>query len=218
MFTAGRRRCAFRRRQGYRPCNCGLRQLWRCGQEVAIMGTWLQGVLASSPPKRSKRHSTAERVAEYLAIHQADFGPPGAGTCPVCGHGGCFGRNHTDPLRWYCFSAGHGAVLGADGKPVGRKGSKGFMGDVLDIHAFAAGNGRLDHLREGSRARVASRSTTPKSGPLWSREDLHELFEERFAIRTLDGQIPEPVARALARMDALKIARLSEWPGQEKPD
>lgn len=179
------------------------------------MSSWLRTTLARLPSKHSKRRTIAERVADYLAQHQHDFGAPGSGTCPVCGHHGCFGRMSSDPDRWYCFSAGHEAVCGADGKPVGRRGNKGFLGDVLDLHAYAAGRSRSDQLRANRPAPSTSSRTAQSPEPEWSQHELHELYQERLAVRILDGGVPEPVACVLARADALKAAALRDWPAAE---
>ena len=114
-------------------------------------------------PLRDGR-SIRDAVERYRQVHADGFGPPGRGTCPVCKHRGCFGRmglvaGSARGQLWYCFSASHGAVQGADGKPVGRQGSKGYFGDVLDLHAFQAGRTRIQHLRDtGYLARMTSRN------------------------------------------------------------
>jgi hypothetical protein len=92
------------------------------------------------------------------------------------------------------------------------------MGDVLDLHAFAAGCSRLDQLRAGSPAPQASRRSTPAPEPEWSPQDLHDLYQERLAVRILDGGVTEPVACVLARADAMKAAGLKEWPAAENLD
>lgn len=88
-----------------------------------------------------------DAVVAYNHDNPRDWGRPGTGTCPVCGHHACFGKLPDTPQRWHCFSANHDKVVGRDGKPVGLRGSAGWHGDALDIYALTAGLSRVEHLR-----------------------------------------------------------------------
>ncbi len=84
----------------------------------------------------------------YNADHARDWGPPGRGTCPICGHRDCFGRaggRLANSGDWACFSANHGNV----GRKVRtERGNAACMaGDALDVDAHAAGRTRVEHLR-----------------------------------------------------------------------
>lgn len=84
----------------------------------------------------------------YNADHARDWGPPGRGTCPICGHRDCFGRaggRLANSGDWVCFSANHGNV----GRRVRtERGNAACMaGDALDVDAHAAGRTRVQHLR-----------------------------------------------------------------------
>lgn len=84
----------------------------------------------------------------YSRDHARDWGPPGRGTCPICGHRDCFGRaggRLADSGDWACFSANHGNV----GRKVRtERGIAACMaGDALDIDAHACRRARVEHLR-----------------------------------------------------------------------
>ncbi len=76
-------------------------------------------------------------VAEYNRVHSGDW-PKSGGTCPGCGHDGCFGTLADDPNRWCCFSASHAEP--------GLRGDGCFHGDALDLDAHAAGRTRAELL------------------------------------------------------------------------
>jgi len=167
---------------------------------------WLKHNLIAR--RRASKRAATVKVQEYRGANRKDFGRPGVGTCPVCGHHGCFGRSGRDASRWYCFSGGHAEVLGVDGRPVGRKGKKGYTGDVLDLDAFAARKTRPQLLRPThSFRRVTSVAASRPQQPEWSAADLEEVFQERLAVRIVDGCLPEPIARVLARADVQALAR-----------
>ena len=92
----------------------------------------------------------ADAVRKYNADHARTF-PTGRGSCPICGHNGCFGQLKDDPTKWSCFSANH-----AGG---GRRGAGCFVGDVLDIDAHLAGLQPIDVLRRDGY--LAPRDSAP---------------------------------------------------------
>ena len=171
------------------------------------MSNWLRDVLFHRPNKSAARVN----AESYRAENSGDFGPPGAGTCPVCQHQKCFGRNGSKRDRWYCFSSGHADVLGAGGEPVGLRGNKGFSGDILDLHAYEAGVTRRKFLRSVANSKPAAPKTaTEPVATMESNEYFQETYEERLAVRIHDGGLPEPVAAVLARKDALQIVNQHE--------
>lgn len=107
----------------------------------------------------------AEAVARWNADHAQDWGRPGGGDCPACGHHGCFGRLPAIPEKWCCFSSNHAA----DSRGVGRESAQGrWFGDALDLEAHVSGRKRADVLRADgylTDAKPRNRETTkPTAG------------------------------------------------------
>lgn len=100
----------------------------------------------------------AAAVVAYRTAHPLEV-PRSGGTCPLCGHNGCFGQLPTAPHRWYCFSDRHEADSGG----VGVRGARGWHGDTLDLHAHAQGCSRIEWLRRSSYL-AATESGTPSVG------------------------------------------------------
>src|SRR5262245_51462864 len=67
-------------------------------------------------------------VARYNEDHPQEW-PADSGTCPGCGHNGCFGRMPEDPDRWGCFSTQHDADSGGVGVHVENQ----WQRDALDL-------------------------------------------------------------------------------------
>ncbi len=90
-----------------------------------------------------ENHDAAQRWNED---HAQDWGPPGRGECPACGHRGCFGRLPEVPDRWSCFSSGADGHEARTQGGCGRRDNAGpWFGDALDLEAFR---------RQSTRARV----------------------------------------------------------------
>lgn len=101
----------------------------------------------AKPPRREASADLQAAVDAYNRDHGRDWGRTG-GTCPVCGHHGCFGPaggKLRNTGRWACFSANHGNV----GRKVRtERGTAACMaGDALDVDAYQAGRARVEHLR-----------------------------------------------------------------------
>lgn len=102
-----------------------------------------------------------EAVAQWNAEHPVDW-PRSGGSCPACGHNGCFGVFPDTPGRWACFSANHAGV--------GLRGAGCWHGDALDLEAHARGVSRADVLRTDGclgdgTARAASTPATMPATP-----------------------------------------------------
>jgi len=93
---------------------------------------------APAPQRREPSRSLTDAIAAFNADHRPDL-PRASGTCPICGHNGCFGRFPDDAERWACWSTNH--------PDVGVRGDKCYHGDALDLAAHAAGRERIEHLR-----------------------------------------------------------------------
>lgn len=121
--------------------------------------------LAPAPPPRTLAAvpvaplaTVKEAAAAFNRAHPGEW-PRMGGTCPACGHKGCFGTLPDDPARWYCHSDRHEV----DGRGCGRRGTKGWHGDALDLAAHAAGCGRVELLRrEGLLASRPTRGAGPR--------------------------------------------------------
>lgn len=111
-----------------------------------------------------------EAVEDYRRAHPLDA-PRSGGTCPTCKHNGCFGLMAGDPLRWYCFSDAHERDSGG----VGVRGARGWHGDILDLHAAAAGCSRADLLRQsgflGGRSKGSGAAEPVDGGVPLGRRD-----------------------------------------------
>lgn len=98
----------------------------------------------------------AEAAAQWNADHPGDW-PASSGECPICGHEGCFGRiPETD--KWACFSA-------ADDEPeYGRQGEGCWMGDALDLEAFARSCKPYEVLVQDGYLSTVSEAKVTKAG------------------------------------------------------
>lgn len=83
--------------------------------------------------------TVAAAIERWNADHPGDW-PRAGGTCPACGHNGCFGRLPGDDARWFCWSDGHTGG-------VGLRGARGHHGDALDLEAHVRGCKPADVLR-----------------------------------------------------------------------
>jgi len=111
-------------------------------------------------PKRDGTPDLRAAVDAYNRDHGRDWGPPGRGTCPVCGHHDCFGNaggSLRNSGRWACFSANHGNV-----GVTGQTGAH-HHGDALDVDADAAGRTRIEHLRQTGYLKDPAK--TPETPP-----------------------------------------------------
>lgn len=95
------------------------------------------------PDERHARHDDVRAAVDAYRIANPLELPRSGGTCPLCGHHGCFGLFPADSRRWFCFSDRHDADSGR----VGVRGTRGWHGDVLDLHAHARGCSRVELLR-----------------------------------------------------------------------
>ena len=96
-------------------------------------------VLLAPPPSSQSRPSQgragadfAEAVRQWNADHGRDWGSPGTGECPACGHRDCFGRLPEIPEKWCCFSSNHQADSGGCGHQTA---DGHWIGDALDLEA-----------------------------------------------------------------------------------
>jgi len=178
---------------------------------LSILKRPLPAMSASSWAVEQSKATTSldDAVASYNADHGRSWGKSG-GTCPVCGHKGCFGTLD-NTTRWACFSSNHGPDSGR----VGIQGAGCWHGDALDIAAHAAGRSRVEHLREcgylsGPRRQALAK---PRDAPKATvkvaatvevkdeQEELREAFEERAGILEFDaGMSREDAEREAARL------------------
>jgi hypothetical protein len=108
-------------------------------ETIAAVNGWIGTARAPMP---TFGRAAASSFSEAAARYNADYGRPwprNGGSCPACGHHGCFGRLPGDESRWACFSAGHQAV--------GIRGASCWHGDALDLDAHAAGMAPTELLR-----------------------------------------------------------------------
>lgn len=87
-------------------------------------------VPAARKAKAPDADPLAAAAAKYNAEHKLEYPTGGSGTCPICGHHGCWGQSVRGPGYWSCFSASHqeGGVRAGDV----------WTGDALDIEAHKA--------------------------------------------------------------------------------
>lgn len=104
---------------------------------------WFTSYLVRPESKQRTTAGSADlqaAVDAYNRDHGRAWGRAG-GTCPICGHHGCFGNaggKLRDSGRWACFSANHGDV------GIGRTGH--VHGDALDVDAYQNHRTRVEHL------------------------------------------------------------------------
>jgi hypothetical protein len=120
----------------------------------------LAGLAALAPPLAKPPARTRVKTGEaslrlndavqrWNEDHAQDWGPPGRGECPACGHHGCFGRLPEVPEKWTCFSRGPDGHEARTQGRCGHQGSSGqWFGDALDLEAFTRGVARLQILRQ----------------------------------------------------------------------
>ena len=116
---------------------------------IADAPAWLVELIREQPApaappaarkKSAQAHPTLAAAREaFNREHARDWGTPGKGQCPACGHKDCFGRLPELPEKWFCFSSGH-----ADG--VGAERDDGHLGDALDLAAHESGRSTTEHL------------------------------------------------------------------------
>jgi hypothetical protein len=143
----------------------------RLVREQPFSAEGLAAISKPAPPTPPPRPAGAlsreyrEAVRRWNDDHTQDWGAPGHGECPACGHRGCFGRLPERPEKWTCFSTGpegHGART--KGR-CGREGKAGhWFGDALDLEAYRRGATRrqvlIDERYLASRSRLSrSRSS-----------------------------------------------------------
>jgi len=107
------------------------------------------------------RNGISEAVATYNRDHAREWPESGA-KCPMCGHGGCFGRLPKAPKRWCCFSENHGQDSGGRGI----RGSKVWHGDALDVDAHEAKLSRADLLRREGYLEASEPDVGAEDDPL----------------------------------------------------
>ena len=124
-------------------------------QPFSLAGLEALAPLPAEQPERT-RIKTGEAslllndaVRRWNEDHAQDWGPPGRGECPACGHHGCFGRLPEVPEKWTCFSSGPDGHEARTQGRCGRLGSSGqWFGDALDLEAFNRGVARPQILRQ----------------------------------------------------------------------
>jgi hypothetical protein len=101
----------------------------------------------AAPARLSAEYREATR--RWNEDHHQDWGPPGQGECPGCGHHGCFGRLPERPEKWTCFSTGpDGHAARTLGKCGHESASGHWFGDALDFEAYRRGSSRRQVLIE----------------------------------------------------------------------
>lgn len=131
--------------------------------EVQVLGDAVHLQDLQADDRDHVHEGVHEAVLAYRRAHPLDI-PRSGGECPACGHRDCFGRMPTDQDRWACFSSSHEADSGG----VGLQGARCWHGDVLDLHAHAAGCSRVELLRGtgwlgGARPSGRSQGSSPAS-------------------------------------------------------
>ena len=119
---------------------------------------------APAPPEEAYEYVVTARdagasasfreAAEAYCRDRTPKWPGGGGTCPACGHNGCFGSR--DGSRWSCWSSGHPGP--------GIPSSDGLFhhGDALDLDAWLSGRTPAEHLRaEGYLAEARTYEPDP---------------------------------------------------------
>ncbi len=144
-------------------------------------------------PKAQRVGDAASRFQEAVEAYNRDRTPKwprSKGTCPGCGHNGCFGS--LDGIRWACWSTAHTGAgkLTADGRM--------HTGDALDLDAHAAGRAPAEHLRvEGYLAEWVPPDTDYTNEDCWLRglaEGIKRLAAERSrAAVVATGMLPPAV-------------------------
>ena len=150
----------------------------------------------------------AEAVERFNADHRhvIDALPLGNETCPMCGHGTCFGR-FKDTGRWACHAAGHAADSGRRGV----EGSGCWTGDALDLVALERGRapdaaGRAEVLREAGYL-----PDRPPAGQ--RRREPADLVSEGAAGGSRATVLPSPAPMRLAEafLEAFGAGWLRRW-------
>ncbi|MBI5545839.1 MAG: hypothetical protein HY901_18270, partial [Deltaproteobacteria bacterium] len=126
-------------------------------EELAASAPKPDKVPAPPRPRSAAASARFEEASERFNADQASEWPRSGGTCPACGHHGCFGTLPDSPGRWSCFSAGHPDTCG-----IRAPSGSCFLGDALDLAAFAAARTPADHLRAEGYL-TASASPEPRS-------------------------------------------------------
>lgn len=155
--------------------------------------------------------ATFSEARESYKRERTPAWPVKVGTCPVCGHNGCF-RALPGGGKWFCFSSDH--------QGAGRYTGRGWMGDVIDIDCHTSGKTERELLLsagylEDRPARMGRGSGEP---PVWASEaipgDNREGVDDgshqqapagqtgRDVVPMVDGELPaqvDGVVRALAK-------------------
>ncbi len=133
-------------------------------------------------------------VQAFRAAFPQDW-PSSSGTCPACGHDGCFGRLPSNPDRWACFSANHERDSGG----CGLKGKNCWTGDYIDLVAQQSGSTRARVLFEWRQMRAEqAEGLAAESTPAVGQRDDSA------------SQVAAPPAKVL-----IEALRLKRHPAQE---
>jgi hypothetical protein len=129
------------------------------------VGDWLDLPRPQSPAREERKASTAsadlsQAVAAYNEDNRREY--PRAGECPVCGSETSFKQHPENPAKWVCFSTrGHNGC----GTLVTSSGDPHYIGDALDLDAYAAGRKRTEHLRAAGYLSERKAEPQPKAAP-----------------------------------------------------
>jgi putative DNA primase/helicase len=117
-------------------------------------------------PSGHVREKFDDAATAYNKAH-AETWPQDSGTCPACGHKGCFGTvPETGGQRWSCFSDSH--------VDCGKEGDGCWSGDQLDLDAYAEKLTRFDLLVKEGYLRPAKAQAVAST----TVEDLLAAFDK----------------------------------------
>jgi putative DNA primase/helicase len=133
------------------------------------MSLMLESLEAAPEPAPVHRSSTASatfsEARESYKRERTPAWPVKVGTCPVCGHNGCF-RALPGGGKWFCFSSGHAGA--------GRYTGRGWMGDVIDIDCHTSGKTERELLLSAGylKDRPMKRERGGQEPPTWASEAI----------------------------------------------
>jgi hypothetical protein len=135
----------------------------------------------------------AEAAARWNMDHSKDWGPPGSGECPACGHRGCFGRLAALPDRWACFSKSHER----DARRCGRWTGAVWMGDALDLEALKRKVTRAELLRSDGYLRTHAEPRVTKAESKQTGTEQEVPTRPTIVVRKELADVTDEAERAL---------------------
>ena len=133
------------------------------------MSLMLEALEVAPEPAPVHRGGTASatfsEARESYKRERTPSWPVKVGTCPVCGHNGCF-RALPGGGKWFCFSSGH--------QGAGRYTGRGWMGDVIDIDCHTSGKTERELLLSAGylEDRPMRRERGSAEPPVWASEAI----------------------------------------------